>query len=66
MARYVVNRNQQSSGDHEVHKDGCIYFPYSYLELGDHASCFTAVATAKSYYSTANGCYTCSNACHTS
>jgi hypothetical protein len=66
MARYVVNRNAQSNGDHEVHVQGCRYFPSNYTELGDHSACRTAVAEAKRYYPTANGCATCSSACHTS
>lgn len=66
MARYVVNRTQQSNGDHEVHEEGCVYWPKSYIDLGDQSSCYTAVAAAKKYYSQSNGCATCSPACHTS
>jgi len=27
MASYYVNKNAQSNGDHEVHKDGCTFMP---------------------------------------
>ncbi|WP_215222685.1 hypothetical protein [Echinicola shivajiensis] len=66
MEKYVVNNRQQTNGDHEVHKEGCRYFPSDYQYLGEHYSCGTAVARARQIYPTANGCKTCSNACHTS
>lgn len=66
MARYYVNDNAQSNGDHEVHKDGCQFMPRNPTYLGEHSSCDTAVAAARKKYRTANGCYTCSRACHTS
>lgn len=28
MARYYVNKNAQSNGDHEVHKQGCTWMPH--------------------------------------
>ena len=36
--------------------------------LGEHPTCHSAVATARSRYPNdrANGCYYCANACHTS
>lgn len=66
MARYVVNKQAQANGDHEVHKEGCQWWPSQRDELGDHASCYSAVTAAKQKYRTANGCATCSSACHTS
>lgn len=67
MARYYVNKNAQSNGDHEVHKQGCSFMPAeeNRIYLGDHTSCQPAVREAKKHYSQANGCYYCSNACHT-
>jgi len=68
MAYYIVNKNAQSNGDHEVHKSsGCNYLPNSEnrVSLGDHASCSTAVTAAKKHYGQVNGCYYCANACHT-
>lgn len=68
MARYFVNQNAQPNGDHEVHTYGCSWsaLVVSKRDLGEHASCWTAVATARAYYPTANGCYWCASACHTS
>lgn len=66
MAKYRVNKNTQSpNNDHEVHKEGCIWWPtQNYIDLGEHSSCTTAVAAAKAIYSDANGCKTCSPQCH--
>ena len=68
MARYYVNKNAQSNGDHEVHKAGCSYMPaeQNRLYLGDFANCQEAVREAKKTYPQSNGCYYCSYACHTS
>jgi hypothetical protein len=65
MARYYVNNNAQSNGDHEVHREGCTYMPASKIDLGLHDACKTAVAEAKRYYPQSNGCYYCSRECHT-
>lgn len=67
MARYYVNKNGQSNGDHEVHVYGCSFMPAveNRLYLGDFSSCGPAVREARKYYSTANGCYYCCNLCHT-
>ncbi len=66
MAKYRVNRNTQSPNyDHEVHKEGCRWWPtQSFYDLGEHSSCKTAVDAAKAYFSDANGCKTCSPDCH--
>jgi len=68
MAKYYVNKNQQSNGDHEVHKLGCSYMPNpeNRVSLGDHTGCHSAVRKAKETYTKSNGCYYCSNECHTS
>ncbi|MBU1091866.1 hypothetical protein KKA27_03330 [Patescibacteria group bacterium] len=68
MARYYVNENEQSNGDHEVHKDGCYWLTLVQRKkyLGEFVSCVGAVREAKKYYSTADGCIHCSEACHTS
>lgn len=66
MAKYRVNKNTRSPNhDHEVHKEGCEWWPtQNYFELGEHSSCEPAVALAKTYFSDANGRKTCSPACH--
>ncbi len=65
MARYYVNNNAQTNGDHEVHKQGCIWMPISKTDLGEHPNCWSAVNEAKKHYKQVNGCKTCSNECHT-
>lgn len=68
MASYYVNKNAQSNGDHEVHKDPCSYMPEkeNRIYLGEYESCAPAVKKAKEHYPQSNGCYYCSRACHTS
>ena len=68
MARYYVNKNAQSNGDHEVHKQGCTWMPHedNRIYLGDFSSCHDAVKAAKAHYRQVNGCYYCSKPCHTS
>ena len=68
MARYYVNdRAQTDSGDHEVHRSGCVWLPKvkSKTYVGDHATCSPAVTAAKKIYRNSNGCATCSPRCHT-
>lgn len=70
MPTYIVNRNAQSNGDHEVHNAsstlGCLPGAANQVSLGYFSSCSDAVAEAKRRgYSPANGCYYCANACHT-
>lgn len=68
MPTYYMNQNAQWNGDHEVHKDGCGWMPapVNRRYLGEHTSCYTAVAAAKLYDSQADGCAHCSPSCHTS
>jgi hypothetical protein len=51
MARFIINSNQQSNGDYEVHNKttGCSYMPKpeSQVDLGEHMSCHGAVSLAK-------------------
>jgi hypothetical protein len=67
MARYYVNDNAQSNGEHEVHVPTCDYYAQikSKTYLGEHTSCAPAVREAKKYYANSNGCYYCCNPCHT-
>lgn len=67
--RFIVNKNEQPNGDHEVHKlDFCNQLPISenQLYLGDYQTCQEAVREARKYYTQVNGCYYCSEYCHTS
>ena len=65
---YYVNMNEQSNGDHEVHKAGCSFLPdlKNRVYLGEFDNCRDAVEKAKTYYVRCNGCYYCSRPCHTS
>ena len=72
MPQYIVNRNAQSNGDHEVHKyprSLCNRHDYpeprNQIDLGFHVSCHGAVRKAREFYSKANGCYYCATECHT-
>jgi len=67
--RFVLNLNQQSNGDHEVHESGCRNFPVSnYDELGNFYGCLAAGVEAKRKYPyiKINGCRHCAYLCHTS
>ncbi|KKK53077.1 hypothetical protein LCGC14_3098390 [marine sediment metagenome] len=67
MYQYYVNKNEQSNGDHEVHRSDCNRLPdqENRLRLGLYSKCSGAVREAKKYYTQSNGCYYCSNECHT-
>lgn len=66
MAYYYVNKNAQTSGEHEVHKSGCSFIPTESNRqyLGSFDNCSDAVQEAKKYYSAVDGCYYCCSACH--
>lgn len=72
MHRFIINKNQQSNGDHEVHNAtlGCSYMPKpeNQIDLGYHSSCYGALIDANSRWpgNRINGCYYCANTCHTS
>jgi hypothetical protein len=66
MAAYCVNNQPQNNGDHEVHRQGCPWWPADRRSLGEHPNCHSAVAMAKVFYGQANGCAHCSKECHTS
>ena len=64
--KYYVNKNQQPTGEHEVHTQYCLYLPAveNRIYLGDFISCSDAVKEAKKHYSNVDGCFYCSKACH--
>lgn len=74
MSQYIVNKNAQSNGDHEVHKSPrseCTSprypLPSNQVDLGWFSNCAEAVEKAKGIgYKAADGCYYCSYECHTS
>ena len=68
MEYYLVNRQAQPNGDHEVHRLGCQYLPLEVNRdyLGYFSNCHDAVREARNRgYRQVNGCYWCSFACHT-
>jgi len=72
MPIFIVNKNAQKNGDHEVHNvtTGCSYMPNieNQVAAGIHPTCVGAVAEVKKANPTLriNGCYYCCNDCHTS
>lgn len=69
MSNYCVNKNPQSTGEHEIHNldASCSHLPdYSNrLNLGWHLNCHSAVKKAKEYYNNVDGCLYCCSDCHT-
>ncbi len=67
MAKYYVNDNAQSNGDHEVHDQSCSWLPKleNRTYLGEFSSCGPAVREAKRHHAQSNGCAHCSPSCHT-
>ena len=65
MSRYYVNKNEQSTGEHEVHKEGCSWFPSENIYLGDYPTCHGAVIKARDHYTNVDGCKHCCPDCHT-
>lgn len=52
MEKYFVNRRAQENGDHEVHRESCVYLPISAnrQELGYLWGCVGPVEKAREYY----------------
>lgn len=67
MPNYIVNKNAQSGGEHEVHETTCNYLPdhSNQQSLGYHVNCQQAVKAANEYYSNVDGCAHCCEPCHT-
>ncbi|PWE00006.1 hypothetical protein [Marinilabilia rubra] len=68
MKTFYVNKQAQANGDHEVHREDCIFLPSieNRQYLGVFNSCYEAVKEARKSYPKANGCFYCSRDCHTS
>ncbi len=64
---YYVNMIAQSTGEHEVHREGCSHPPSeeNRKDLGLFNNCHAAVREAKEYYNNVDGCKYCSPECHT-
>lgn len=68
MIKYLINRNAQVNGDHEVHKESCSRLPILVNRhyIGEFSTCMEALVVAKRLNPKADGCAKCSPACHTS
>ncbi len=68
MPKFIVNREAQSTGEHEVHNidAGCNHLPslQNQRALGTFPSCHGAITEARKHYNNVDGCYYCSPACH--
>ena len=67
MNNYYVNKNCQKGGEHEVHKQSCLYLPKpeNRIYLGVFNNCRDAIKEAKKHYSNIDGCFYCCKECHT-
>jgi hypothetical protein len=66
MSSYYVNENAQTTGEHEVHKEGCEHMPSDSHKkyLGNYDNCQDALKKAKEYYTNVDGCFYCCYPCH--
>ena len=68
MPNYLVNRNAQPTGEHEVHANTCGHLPEAFNQdyLGTYSNCREALTAARNRgYPNVDGCYYCCNSCHT-
>lgn len=63
---YYVNKNAQSTGEHEVHHEKCAVLPEgkNMEYLGQFDTCQEALKEARKRYSNVDGCKYCSYECH--
>jgi len=63
---YYVNPSPQSTGENEVHEEGCVWLSKiaTPVYLGFYTNCHDAVTKAKSLGYDADGCYYCCFPCH--
>lgn len=69
MIRYIINKNPQPTGEHEVHReDICGHLPdnENRIYVGDFENCWSAINEAKRLWpnSIIDGCAYCSEVCH--
>lgn len=69
MADFYINKNEQKTGEHEVHKNGCLYLLLmtSKEYLGSHTSSHSAILKVMSLHPLwiIDGCATCCPESHT-
>lgn len=69
MSHYIVNKNAQDSGEHEIHNENsCAHLPNAEnrISIGYFNRCEDAVAAAKQQWPSSkfDGCKHCSPDCH--
>lgn len=66
MTHFYVNKNAQSTGEHEVHTGECKYLPKpeNRIYLGTFVYCQSAILEAKKHFDNVDGCYYCCPSCH--
>jgi hypothetical protein len=66
MTSYYVNDHAQSTGEHEVHAEGCYYLSLTQSKtyLGYFDNCREAVREARKKYTDVDGCAFCCPDCH--
>lgn len=65
--KFYVNKNEQPTGEHEVHRFDCAWLPdvENRIYLGDFSTSQAAVKEARNYYSCVDGCIHCCPESHT-
>lgn len=64
MDRYFINDDAQSTGEYEVHKEGCPNLNKKKEYLGLFDNCLAAVGEAKDFYLDVSSCSVCCMPCH--
>ena len=66
--RYYLNMNPQSNGDHEIHKETCVYycryrFSSHFKYIGTYSNEFLALNAARAAFPSfkIDGCHYCSS-----
>lgn len=67
LMKFYVNKNEQPTGEHEVHRFDCAWLPdvENRIYLGDFSTSQAAVKEARNYYSCVDGCIHCCPESHT-
>lgn len=60
MAVYYVNKAPQRGGEHEVHREGCVFMPAYREVVGEFLDTASALAEARlSHYTLSKPCVVC-------
>jgi hypothetical protein len=66
MGTYYVETQAEENGRHKIHTSGCPYLPgiSRRLQLGDHATCHSAIRATHRHFEEVDGCLSCAPECH--